>query len=97
LMVNPCVRCVVPSRDARSGEPLVGFQKRFAEQRRAALAPEVDPTPFNHYYRLAVNTRLAPGSNGGVIRIGDPVQAHAAAAAGVHTAMGAAAGEPISC
>jgi uncharacterized protein len=73
VMVNPCARCVVPSRDARTGELLVGFQKRFAEQRRAALAPGVDAAPFDHYYRLAVNTRLAPSSRGGTIRVGDPI------------------------
>ena len=87
----------MPSRDAGTGEPIAGFQKRFAGQRRATLAPGVDASPFDHYYRLAVNTRLAPGSNGGVIRIGDPVQAHAAAAAGVQTVTGATAAEPISC
>ena len=97
VLVNPCARCVVPSRDAGTGEPIAGFQKRFAGRRRATLAAGVDATLFDHYYRLAVNTRLAPGSNGGVIRIGDPVQAHAAAAAGVHTVTGATAGEPISC
>ena len=73
IMVNPCARCAVPSRDARTGEPIAGFQKRFAEQRRATLAPGVDATPFDHYYRLAVNTRLAPGSIGGAIRVGDAV------------------------
>ena len=81
IMVNPCARCVVPSRDARTGEPIVGFQKRFAEQRRAALAPGVDATPFDHYYRLAVNTRLAPGSIGGAIRVGDAVRMDAATGA----------------
>jgi uncharacterized protein YcbX len=72
-LVNPCARCVVPSRDARTGEALAGFQKRFAEQRRATLRPDVDPTPFNHFYRLAVNTRLAPPSPGGTIRVGDAI------------------------
>jgi uncharacterized protein YcbX len=81
-LVNPCARCVVPSRDAQTGEPLVGFQKRFAEQRRAALAPGVDSTPFNHYYRLAVNTRLAPGSTGGAIRVADPIGVQASVTAG---------------
>jgi hypothetical protein len=81
IMVNPCARCVVPSRDARTGEPIAGFQKRFAEQRRAALAPGVDATPFDHYYRLAVNTRLAPGSIGGAIRVGDAVRMDAATGA----------------
>ncbi len=78
VLVNPCARCVVPSRDARTGEPLIGFQKRFAEQRRAALAPGVDQAPFNHFYRLAVNTRLAPPSRGGTIRLGDPIAVGAA-------------------
>jgi uncharacterized protein YcbX len=78
VMVNPCARCVVPSRDARTGEPMPGFQKRFAEQRRATLSAGVDPTPFNHFYRLAVNTRLAPGSCGGVIRVGDAVAVQSA-------------------
>ena len=73
LLHNPCARCVVPSRDARTGEPYPLFQKRFADERRASLPPGVDPAPFNHYYRLAVNTRLVPPSTGGAIRVGDPI------------------------
>jgi uncharacterized protein YcbX len=88
IMVNPCARCAVPSRDARTGEPIDGFQKRFAEMRRATLAPDVDLTPFDHCYRLGVNTRLAPESIGGVIRVGDAVHVRAARAA---------TGEPVSC
>jgi uncharacterized protein YcbX len=85
VMNNPCARCVVPSRDARSGEVTPLFQKRFAERRRATLAADVDPTPFNHHYRLAVNTRLAPPHStgdvprGGTIRLGDAITAGAAA------------------
>ena len=89
FMNNPCARCVVPSRDARTGEATPLFQKRFVEQRRASLPAGSDPTPFTHFYRLAVNTRLAPGLPGGTIRVGDEI--HAAAAAG------AAFGEPVSC
>jgi uncharacterized protein len=96
-LVNPCARCAVPSRDARTGEPIVGFQKRFAGQRRAALAPGVDVTPFDHYYRLAVNTRLAPASMGGVIRVGDAVHVDAATGAAGLSVKGAATGEPVSC
>jgi uncharacterized protein YcbX len=80
--VNPCARCVVPSRDARTGEAITGFQKRFVEHRRAALSPDVDPAPFNHFYRLAVNTRLASASPGGVIRVGDAVAVQAAVVQG---------------
>jgi hypothetical protein len=85
----------VPSRDARTGEPIVGFQKRFAEQRRATLAPGVDATPFDHYYRLAVTTRLAPGSIGGAIRVGDPV--HADAVTGVAAPAAATLATVIPC
>jgi uncharacterized protein YcbX len=81
VLNNPCQRCVVPSRDARTGEAYPLFQKRFAEARRAALPPAVDRTRFTHYYRLAVNTRLAPGSRGGPIRVGDPLAVIAPAAA----------------
>jgi uncharacterized protein YcbX len=74
VFVNPCARCVVPSRDPRTGEPLAGFQKQFADRRRASIDPGVDAAPFNHFYRLAVNTRLAPGSIGGAIGVGDRVE-----------------------
>ncbi len=80
VLVNPCARCVVPSRDARTGEALAGFQKRFAELRKATLSPTVDPAPFDHFYRLAANTRLAPASPGGVIRVGDAVAVQSAVA-----------------
>lgn len=93
LMNNPCARCVVPSRDPRTGDAYPLFQKRFVEQRRGSLAPGIDPAPFNHFYRLAVNTRLTPGSAGGTIRVGDPIQVGAAAG----LPAGAASGEPVSC
>lgn len=73
LLHNPCARCVVPSRDARTGDAYPLFQKRFAEARRASLPAGVDPAPFDHYYRLAVNTRLVPPSTGGAIRVGDSI------------------------
>lgn len=73
--VNPCQRCVVPSRDAWTGEQDTGFQKRFAELRRAHLPAFARTEPFTHFYRLAVNTRLAPESAGGILRVGDVVSA----------------------
>jgi uncharacterized protein len=89
VLNNPCARCAVPSRDARSGEPIAGFQKRMAEQRQATLPAEVDRSAFDHYYRLAVNTRLAPGSIGGVVRAGDAVR--------ILAATTIAAGEALPC
>lgn len=73
--VNPCQRCVVPSRDALTGAQDTGFQKRFADMRRANLPDwTVRNELFNHYYRFAVNTRPAHrASTGIVIRTGDSV------------------------
>jgi uncharacterized protein len=70
---NPCQRCVVPSRDPETGEALAAFAKRVAEKRAATLPPWADRTRFNHYYRLAVNTRAVPLQAGRVVRVGDPV------------------------
>lgn len=71
---NPCRRCVVPSRDSRTGVVLSGFQKTFAQRRAASLPEGVAVERFDHYYRLTVNTRLAPGCAGGLIRVGDAVE-----------------------
>lgn len=56
--VNPCQRCVVPSRDPANGEEHARFQREFAELRKAHLPSWADPARFNHYYRFAVNTRI---------------------------------------
>lgn len=72
--VNPCQRCVVPSRDSFTGQAMPLFTKRFAQQREATLPAWADRSRFNHFYRLAVNTRLAPDCQGGVLRIGDVVR-----------------------
>jgi uncharacterized protein YcbX len=71
--INPCARCVVPSRDAHTGEALAGFQKRFAELRQQHLPPGTSTALFSHYYRFTVNTRIAANEAGKVIRVGDVV------------------------
>ncbi len=70
---NPCQRCSVPGRDSLSGAVTPSFAKRFAEHRKSALPPAAAVSRFDHFYRLAVNTRPA-GSKGGVIRLGDLIQ-----------------------
>jgi uncharacterized protein YcbX len=69
---NPCQRCVVPSRDPVSGEVTPAFSKRIAERRAATLPPWAEGSRFDHFYRLAVNTR-APRAAGRTIRTGDAV------------------------
>ncbi|MGL6339363.1 MAG: MOSC domain-containing protein, partial [Waterburya sp.] len=72
--VNPCQRCVVITRDPQTGEPYPQFQKIFITQRKQNLPEWTERSRFNHFYRLAVNTRLAPTEAGKVIKIGDLVK-----------------------
>lgn len=69
--INPCQRCPVPTRHPLTGVPLEQFQKTFAQQRRATLPNWAAANRFNHFYRLAVNTRIAPAETGKVLRVGD--------------------------
>jgi uncharacterized protein len=71
--INPCQRCVVPSRDAVTGEATAGFQKRFAELRRAHLPAHASTALFNHYYRFTVNTRIPASEAGKTMHVGDAV------------------------
>jgi uncharacterized protein YcbX len=68
-----CQRCVVPTRDSQSGEVDRGFQKTFAERRRATLPAWAPAERFDHFYRLSVNTRLAEGQGKATLRVGDLV------------------------
>ncbi len=70
----PCERCVVPSRDPRSGASLDGFQKRFAGLRQAHFPPWSPAERFDHFYRLAVNTRVPGSERGKLLRPGDVIQ-----------------------
>jgi uncharacterized protein YcbX len=68
---NPCARCPVPARDAHTGADLVGFQKRFSELRRAQLPAWSPAERFDHFYRLATNTRVPSAEAGKPLRLGD--------------------------
>ena len=70
---NPCARCPVPPRNPRTGEELIGFQKKFSDMRRASM-PRTSPRErFDHFYRLATNTRVASTQEGKLLRVGDAV------------------------
>jgi uncharacterized protein len=69
--VNPCQRCVVVTRDPQTGEPYPQFQKIFITQRKQNLSAWTERSRFNHFYRLAVNTKLSPTEAGKVINIVD--------------------------
>jgi hypothetical protein len=69
-----CQRCVVPSRVSETGETAADFQKTFAIQREKSLPSWAPRERFDHFYRLAVNTRLASGQTPGRIAVGAPVR-----------------------
>jgi uncharacterized protein YcbX len=68
---NPCARCPVPPRDPRTGEIITGFQKIFSDYRRSHIPAWCPEARFDHYYRLATNTRVAPSESGRILRVGD--------------------------
>ncbi len=68
---NPCARCPVPPRNPRTAEDLVGFQKKFSEMRRTSLPPSSPAARFDHFYRIATNTRVPGTEQGKLIRVGD--------------------------
>jgi len=68
---NPCARCPVPSRDSQTGAADEAFQKRFTELRRAQLPPWAPTARFDHFYRLATNTRVPSTECGKLLRVGD--------------------------
>jgi uncharacterized protein YcbX len=72
--VNPCQRCIVPTRDAITGEATTGFQKTFVNRRKETLPEWVERSRFNHFYRLAINTRIPQSQAGKVLTSGDEVR-----------------------
>jgi hypothetical protein len=74
LGINPCQRCVVPTRDSLSGEVYKNFQKVFVAKRQQTLPTWVASSRFNHFYRLSVNTQLSSSSVEKTIKIGDEVE-----------------------
>ena len=72
--IYPCQRCVVPTRNAKTGDAYPQFQKTFVAKRQETLPTWAARSRFNHFYRLAVNTRLPASEVGKTIRIGDQLK-----------------------
>ena len=71
LGVNPCQRCVVPSRDPDTGDEIEDFNKTFIERRRATMPDWSGGDWFDHEFRLMVNTAVPESSWGETIAVGD--------------------------
>ncbi len=75
LGINPCQRCVVPTRDSLTGVPDNSqFQKVFSHQRSATLPAWTKLSLFNHFYRAAVNTKIPSTEVGKLLQPGDLLQ-----------------------
>jgi uncharacterized protein YcbX len=67
----PCIRCPIPARDPHTGADSIGFQKHFAQQRRAHLPSWSHADRFEHFYCLATNTRIPSTESGKPLHVGD--------------------------
>ncbi len=74
LGINPCQRCIVPTRDSLSGKVDPNFQKVFIAKRQQTLPAWVASSRFNHFYRLSVNTQLSPLAENNNFKINDLVE-----------------------
>jgi uncharacterized protein len=74
LGINPCQRCIVPTRNSLDGSGDRGFQRQFVQARKAQLPNWVNRERFNHFYKLAVNTRSSADTQSLHIRLNDAVQ-----------------------
>lgn len=72
LGTGPCNRCVVPLRDPDTGVETTGFRERLIEGRRDELPEWAPAERFDHFFKLAVNTRR-PGTDGVEVAVGDEV------------------------
>jgi uncharacterized protein YcbX len=72
--VNPCQRCVVVTRNPQTGETYPNFQKTFINKRQETLPEWTERAQFNHFYRLAINTRVPATEVGKTITLGDELK-----------------------
>ena len=72
--VNPCQRCVVPSRNPDTGEPIDGFRETFLRRRRETLPSWTGSDRFDHDFRLMVNTVVPEAEWGSTLAVGDAVE-----------------------
>jgi len=70
---NPCARCHVPPHNPFTAENIDGFQKRFTQLREATLPAWSPRSRFDHFYRLATNTRIPSSESNKLLRLGDHV------------------------
>ena len=73
IATNVCRRCVVPTRDSRTGAVTEHFRDAFEARRSRGMRGDVDAGAWGTLYRLTINTRLVSSSM--VIALGNPIAA----------------------
>jgi uncharacterized protein len=69
--VNPCLRCIVPTRHPITTAVTANFTQAFAAQRQDKLPSWADVSRFKPFYRLATNTRIPRSEVGKTLQVGD--------------------------
>jgi uncharacterized protein YcbX len=72
--VNPCQRCIVPTRHPLTSVHDETFVRRFTELRKGTLPSWSTRERFNHFYRVAINTRPHGDEGGKLLRVGDRIE-----------------------
>jgi hypothetical protein len=72
--LEPCGRCVVPSRDPETGEALPEFRERFVERRRETFPDFADAAAFDHHFAVMILARVPGAAERPTLRVGDPVE-----------------------
>ncbi|HLP92159.1 MAG TPA: MOSC N-terminal beta barrel domain-containing protein [Nostocaceae cyanobacterium] len=72
--IQPCPRCVVPTRDANTGAVYPNFQKIFVEKRQATMPAWTAKSRFSHVYSLSINTRLPASETGKILQLGNKIE-----------------------
>lgn len=71
--VTPCNRCVVPSRDPDTGDPLAAFRETFLAERERSFPEWADWDAFDHYYAAMILARAPDAAGGETLAVGDDV------------------------
>ena len=74
--INPCQRCIVPTRNSLTGNVTAKFQQTFSQYLQQTAPIWTNLSRFNHFYRLAVNTQIPDGEANKFLDVGDLISFH---------------------
>jgi uncharacterized protein YcbX len=71
---EPCSRCVVPTRDPETGDPLPEFRERFVRKREETFPEWADPDAFDHHYTVMLISAVPEESRGRTVAVGNDIE-----------------------